>query len=217
MACVAMAVVHLLHLLFRHMWGHASTARQRASTSQPLLQVRVLLQQRGLLLLLLLLALALRISQDVQQLSQLLRAPPGSFFTPWLLLLLRLLQLLRWRCLQALLLLLLVSHGWHAAADGGRHVARASWRTTHRHHAWAAVALRRRLLLLLHVPASWRIPQLLLLLVADPMRDVWRQHATLLLHHSRHVALRHLMAACISTLLLLVHAAAAASAAGYAG
>jgi hypothetical protein len=76
--------------------------------------------------------------------------------------------------------------------------------------------------LLLHVPANWPIPQLLLLLVAH----VWRQHASLLLHRSRHVALRHLMAAYKGTLLLLVlllllllllvHAAAAASAAGYA-
>jgi hypothetical protein len=73
-----MAIVDLLHLLFRYMWGHASTAWQRASTApQTLLQVLVLLQQRGLLLLLLAL-----VSQDVQQLPQLLRAP---FASGWLL------------------------------------------------------------------------------------------------------------------------------------
>jgi hypothetical protein len=178
--------------------------------------VRVVLQQRRLLLLLL---LALGITQDVQQLPQLLRTPPGGVFTPCLLLLLSLL-LLGWRRLMAQLLLLVMGQHWHAATDGRRHVSSASRRITYRDHDWAAVAL----CWLLHVPASWAVPQLLLL-AAYAMCHVWRQHPTMLLQPSssrRHVALRHLVAACIATLLLVllwlvVQAAAAASAAWYAG
>jgi hypothetical protein len=134
------------------------------------------------------------------------------------------LQLLKWRRLPVLLLLLLVmmmvGRHWHTAANCRRHVARASWCSNiHRHHTWTTVALC-WLLWLLHVPSRRSIPHLLLLLlVAHAMCYMCRQHPS----SSRHVAMRHLVAACINTLLLLlvlrllVHAGAASSTAWYAG